>query len=64
MEIRMALDGTARNERNKTSTTYSESNFTIVVYYIVTMDLQACTWQNYMISQSGFCKENKYNKVC
>lgn len=57
MEIRMALDGTALNECNKTSTTYSESNFTIVVYYIVAMDLQACTWQNYTISQSGFCKK-------
>lgn len=31
MEIRMALDGIERNKRNKTSTTYSESNFTIVV---------------------------------
>lgn len=58
MEIRMALDGTKSNERNKTSTTYSESNFTIVVCYnIVAMDLQACTWKNYMISQSGFCEK-------
>lgn len=37
MEIRMALDGwrMARNDRNKTSTTYSESNFTILLSVLI-----------------------------
>jgi len=56
MEIRMALDGVWRATnaiKLQRHTLKVTSLYCCQFLYIVTMDLQACTWRNYMISQSG-----------